>query len=122
MRTVLTAVVSCLATTLAQAQVPTEFSADAKPIAAEALKAHLAGKVFHVALADGTSMRLEYRGGHYFVDTNRGARVNGTWRTEGTQLCTDRVGRGPRCNEARLVGDLLHVKLDSGEVAKFEPR
>lgn len=103
--------------------VPADFPADAKALTAEDLRQRLAGKVFHVSLADGSSMRLQYQAaGYYYVDTSRGARVNGTWRADGTRLCTDRINRGPACNEVRLANDAVHVKLDSGEVVRFEPR
>ena len=116
-----------MATALAQTAVPpaalVDFPADAKPLTAEDLRQRLAGKVFHVPLADGSSMRLQYQAaGYYYVDTSRGARVNGTWRADGTRRCTDRINRGPACNEVRLANDAVHVKLDSGEVVRFEPR
>ena len=118
------ALLAASAGALAQAPLaPADFPADAKPLTAEDLRQRLAGKVFHVPLADGSSMRLQYQAaGYYYVDTSRGGRVNGTWRADGTRLCTDRVNRGPACNEVRLAKDAMHVKLDSGEVVKFEPR
>lgn len=116
-----------LMTTAAWAQAapspPIDFPAEARALTAEELTQRLAGKVFHVALADGSSLRLQYQAaGYYYVDTSRGARVNGTWRADGTRLCTDRVNRGPACNEVRLANDVVLVKLDTGEVVKFEPR
>lgn len=114
---------AALAQTAAPPAAFVDFPADAKPLTADDLRQRLAGNVFHVPLADGSSMRLQYQAaGYYYVDTSRGARVNGTWRADGTRLCTDRVNRGPACNEVRLADDALHVKLDSGEVVKFEPR
>ncbi len=109
------------ASAFAQAQ-PADFPADAKALAPEALKERLAGKVFHVAFADGMTIRLQYQGGYYYVDTSRGARVHGTWRVDGSKVCTERAGRGPECDEARLVGDVLHFKRQNGEIVKFEPR
>ena len=120
------AVLATMSVALAQTAVPTtmplDFPSEAKPLVPEDLRQRLAGKVFHVPMADGSSMRLQYQTANYYVDTSRGVRVNGTWRAEGTRLCTERVNRGPACNEARLAGELLYVKLDSGEVVKFEPR
>jgi hypothetical protein len=102
---------------------PVDFPADAKTLTPEDLRQRLAGNVFHVPLADGSSLRLQYQAaGYYYVNTSRGTSVNGTWRADGTRLCTDRVNRGPACNEVRLAKDALHVKLDSGEVVRFEPR
>ncbi len=114
---------AALAQTAVPPAAPVDFPSDAKPLTAEDLRQRLAGKVFHVPLADGSSMRLQYQAaGYYYVNTSRGTSVNGTWRADGTRLCTDRINRGPACNEVRLAGDALHVKLDSGEVVKFEPR
>lgn len=112
---------------LAQTALPpgarVDFPADAKSLSAEDLRQRLAGNVFHVPLADGSSLRLQYQAaGYYYVNTSRGTSVNGTWRADGTRLCTDRVNRGPACNEVRLANDALHVKLDSGEVVRFELR
>ena len=68
---------AALAQTAVPPIAPVDFPADAKPLTAEDLRQRLAGKVFHVPLADGSSMRLQYQAaGYYHVDTSRGARVN----------------------------------------------
>ena len=101
-----------------------EFPPDAKPLAPEALKERLAGKVFKVSLADGTSWRLEYRAnGSYFVNTSRGFNATGNWRVEGSTTCSETARSPLICSEVRLVGDTIYLKrgVDPGEVLKLEP-
>lgn len=104
---------------LAQPTLPTEFPAGAAPLAAEALQARLAGKVFRVKLADGNSWRLEFKAnGYAYVDTSSGYRDSGKWRVEGSTFCDAwQKQAAAGCNEARLAGDTLLVKRRSnGEI------
>jgi hypothetical protein len=102
---------------------PTEFPAGAQPVADAALKEHLAGKVFHIERADGNHWRLQYQGhGYYYINTTRGYTDSGKWRVEDSKLCSEPQKTKPACNEVRLVGEVMHLKRDNGEVIKFEPR
>jgi hypothetical protein len=108
---------------LAQASLPVEFPATAKPLAAAALKDAIAGKIFKVDLADGTHWRLEYKAnGYFFVNTSPGFNGTGDWRADDERLCARLRGREMSCNEVRDVGGVLHLKRDSGEVIALKPR
>lgn len=113
------------AAALAQAPaVPVEFPQEAMPLTTEALKVRLAGRVFKARPAVGGWFRLEYRAnGQYFLNTDRGVNSTGTWRVDGSILCTDRPGAPESCGEARAAGDTLYVKRSTapGEVLKLEP-
>jgi len=103
--------------------VPIEFPQEAKPMTAQALKERLAGKVFKARPAGGGWFRLEYRAnGQYFLNTDRGFNSTGTWRVDGSILCTDRPGAPESCGETRAAGDTLYVKRSTapGEVLKLE--
>lgn len=121
MRSVAVVLSILLCAAAASAQV-TDFPADAKPMEPEALKERLTGKTFHVAPASGAPWRLQFLGtGYYFVNAGNFS-DKGTWRVEASRLCTAPSTRPAACNEMRLAGDALHLKRDSGEVVKFEPR
>ena len=107
---------------LAQTEVPTEFPADASPAAAGSLRALLAGNVFHVRPADGSSWRIDYRtNGYAFLDTGSGFRDSGVWRVEDGRLCTDWHKASSGCSEARLKGSSIYIKRASnGEVVVLE--
>jgi hypothetical protein len=124
--TTVTAVVAVLALITsvdAAAQSAPQFPDDAKPLTADQLRERLGGKVFHVATAQGTTWRLQYQGGgSFFVDVSNGYRDKGKWRVEESKVCSEPERGKPSCNEVRLVGDLLHLRRDSGEIIKLEPR
>ena len=103
--------------------VPVEFPPDAQAVNALALQAALIGKEFHVPLADGSWWRLQFQpGGIWAITTSRGHKNDGTWRVEGSQMCSEPKKARASCNEMRLLGNQLYLKRDSGEVVKFEPR
>ncbi|WP_088278407.1 hypothetical protein [Ideonella sp. A 288] len=103
----------------AQAQAPQFPDGATTPTSAD-IKAYLDGKVFDVAIADGTRWRLEYKSnGYFFVDTSTGFRNSGTWQAEDGKLCGHLKGRDRGCNDVRLHQDLLHLKRDSGEIIRF---
>lgn len=111
-----------LATLAAQATEPGNFPDGATAPAAEAVRQHLAGRVFQVALADGTRWRLQYMGnGYMFVDTSTGFKGNGEWRTEEGKVCSQLRGRPGGCNEVRMHEGVLHLKRDSGEIIRLLP-
>jgi len=124
MRPYLCAVLLYAATSNAVAQAPAaDFAPDAKPIAADALRERLAGKVFHVALANGTSWRLQYQsGGFFYINVSSGYSDSGKWRVEDSKLCSEPQKSKASCNDVRLVGEMIHLRRDSGEIVKFEPR
>ena len=107
-----------------QAQTPVQaFPADATSPGADEIKAWLNGKVLSVALADGSSWRLEYKdNGFFFVDTNAGFRSSGNWSAEAGKLCGQLKGRDRSCNEVRMHQGQLHYRRDTGEVLRFVPR
>jgi hypothetical protein len=114
--------VSAQAPASAPAAVP-DFPRDAKPLSADALRERLAGKVFHVALASGASWRLQYQsGGFYYIKVSTGYSDSGKWRVEDSKLCAEPQKTKASCSDVRLVGDLIWLKRDSGEIVKFEPR
>ena len=99
---------------------PVEFPPNAKPLAAEALTARLAGKVFNVKTAGGATWRLQFQAsGVYFINVG-GYSDNGKWRAEESGLCTEPQKRPAACNEMRLAIDALYMKRDSGEIVTFE--
>ena len=102
----------------AQSAMPTKFPADALPATADALRARLSGKVFHVKPADGSSWRLEYKAnGYAFLDTGNGFRDSGSWRVEDGKLCSDWHHANGGCSEARLKGESIYLKrVSNGEV------
>lgn len=114
---------ACHVAALAQLPAPpTDFPADAKPVAADVLLQRLAGKVFNVKPAASSAWRLQFQaGGHYFVNLSSGYSDNGPWRVEESRLCTAPQKARASCNEMRLAGDTLYLKRDSGEVVRFEP-
>ncbi len=113
----------CAAPALAQTALPIEFPSDSRPLPAAALKDSIAGKVFTVALADGTRWRLEYKAnGYFFVNTSTGFNGTGDWRAEDERLCTRLRGNDPSCNEVRGAGGLVYLKRNSGEVIALTPR
>jgi hypothetical protein len=128
MRFVVCAALLWVASVSAQAQASAPaaapgFPPDAKPLPADALRERVAGKVFHVALASGTSWRLQYQSsGFYYINTSAGHSDSGKWRIEGLKLCHDPQRTKAACNDVRLVGDLIYLQRDSGEIVKFEPR
>lgn len=107
-----------LSSTAAFAQsAPTEFPSDAATLSADALKQAVSGKVLHAKLHDGSSWRLEVKSnGYIYVDTSRGFRDDGTWRTEEGKLCTAYKKIPTSCNEVRQKGDTLYLKRDNGEI------
>lgn len=104
------------------APAPTEFPADAAPLAADELKDRLAGKVFKVQLHDGASWRLEYKtNGYFFVNTSGGFNGSGAWDTDGSKLCGKLRGNDVACNEVRQSAGRLYLKRASGEVIALAP-
>ncbi|MDQ2736175.1 MAG: hypothetical protein M3Y55_14575 [Pseudomonadota bacterium] len=108
--------------TVAQSALRTDFPDDATPSSADALRARISGKVFHVALADGSSWRIAYKAnGYAFLDVSGGFRDTGTWRVEDGRLCSEWRKATGGCGEARLKGDSFYLKRTSnGEVVLFQ--
>jgi hypothetical protein len=114
---------TCFAASAQAPAGPQDFPADAKPIAADALAARFAGKVFKVAHASGSTWRLQYdSSGYYYLNiAPSGFSDSGKWRVEGGKLCTVPQKSAASCNEVRAVGDVLHLKREAnGEIIKLE--
>lgn len=107
---------------LAQSVLPTEFPVDASAATAAGLRTLLAGNVFRVKPADGSSWRIDYKAnGYAFLDTGSGFRDSGVWRVEDGRLCTDWHRASSGCSEARVVGTSIYIKRASnGEVVLLE--
>ena len=89
---------------------------------AQELRQLLAGKVFAVKVADGTTWRLQYNAnGYMFVDTSNGFRGSGEWKAEDGKVCGHLRGRNPGCNEVRVHDGVVHLKRDSGEIIRYTP-
>lgn len=101
------------------------FPEGATTPSADALAQHLNNKVFGTTLADGTTLRVEFKsGGYVFVDTSRGRNLKGEWKAEDGRVCT-RMGLGgdAACSEARFHDGLLYVKRAvNGEVIQYQPK
>jgi hypothetical protein len=113
-----------LTTLWAQASAqPQDFPADASAPTAAEIRTLLKDKVFSVAIADGTSWRLEYKdNGYFFIDVSNGFRSNGTWAAEDGKLCGQLKGRNYTCNDIRVHQNIPYYKRDSGEIVKFMAR
>jgi hypothetical protein len=124
MHTVVRVALGLLISSVAQAQtVAPDFPAEARVVGAEALRERLAGKVFHVAVANGNTWRFQYQaGGDYYLNVSSGYSDSGKWRTEESKICFEPQKSKAGCNEVRLVGEMIHFKRDSGEIVKFELR
>jgi hypothetical protein len=125
MRCLVVGVSVCLSVAAASAQAPAgpqEFPADAKPLSAEELKVRTTDKVFKVALANGSSWRLEYRSnGIFFINISpSGYSDSGKWRVEESRICSEPQKTKASCNEVRDAGAALLLKRDNGEVIKLE--
>jgi hypothetical protein len=107
---------------LAQNALPTDFPTDALPASADGLRTLIAGNVFHVRPADGSSWRIDYRAnGYAFLDTGTGFRDTGTWRVEDGRLCTEWRKASSGCSEARLRGSSIYIRRESNrEVVVLE--
>ena len=96
---------------------PTEFAADAMPLEDDALRERVAGKVFAVKPADGSTWRLEYKAnGYMFIDISTGFRDDGTWKVADGKLCSALKRIPPGCGEVRSKGDTLFLKRTNGEI------
>ena len=111
------------ASVAAQPAIPTEFPADAVPLAAPDLTARLGEKVFFAKMTDGTDWRYQFKGGYLFFNISSGYSDNGTWRIEGSSLCLNPKKTVASCSEMRSKGELLFIKRASnGEVATLVQR
>jgi hypothetical protein len=110
------------AAALAQAPVPTAFPSESAPLAPEALKQRLTGKVFLANPVTGTPLRVEYRDVYAFVNVGNFS-DSGKWRVEGSSVCVDWKKAPASCSEARLAGDILYIKRASnGEIVAMQPK
>jgi hypothetical protein len=102
---------------------PADFPVDATPPAAAVLQGALAGKVFAVKLADGSSWRLEYKGsGYFWINTSKGFADTGKWSTQDGKLCSEGQKIKANCNDVRARGASLLLKRESGEIIELVPQ
>ena len=101
---------------------PTEFPTDAQAVPPETLRQLFSGKVRKAQPASGAGFRLEYKeNGFVFLDTATGFRDTGKWSVEGSHICTDFPKLQKACNEARVQGDTVFVRRNSGEILALTP-
>ena len=106
----------------AQASFPTDFPDGAQPLAPEALKERIAGKVFVTKPAAGNELRVQYDENYAFINVGRNS-DSGKWRIEGSSICYAWQKFPQGCSEVRTVGDVLYIKrYSNGEVATMEPK
>lgn len=99
-----------------------EFPPEAEPIVAQALKSHLAGRVFKARLYDHTGWRLQFKGDFIFVNISSGASDSGRWRTEDGRLCVDYQRFPSGCSDIRASDSRIYLKRAStGEVVTLIP-
>lgn len=99
------------------------FEETAPPPSADEIHKILAGNLFSVSLADGSSWRLEFnRNGYFFINTTSGHVDSGKWRTEDGKLCVEPRKTPAACNDARVNQGLLTVKRLSGEIVVYRPK
>lgn len=106
---------------LAQASFPTDFPAESVSLSADTLKLRLTGKSFTIKPAVGNEIRLQYQDKFAFVNVGN-ANDSGTWKTEGSSLCTEWRKFPSTCSEVRLLGDVMYLKRSNGEVVVFQPK
>lgn len=107
----------------AQDGMRTEFPNEALAPNADSLRERLADKAFDVKPFAGASWRLEYMSnGYAFLNTSNGYSDKGRWRVEDGKLCVEWVKLSSGCNEARVAGDSVLIKRNSGEVVTLVGR
>lgn len=108
----------------AQKTFPTEYPAEAKPVAGSEIANRLTGKAFQVTTVTSGNWRLQFdKLGYAFVDTDNGYRDNGPWRVQGERWCTNMSKTGDQCADLYAVGETLYYKRNSnGEVVSMTLR
>ena len=113
----------CATATIAQTSMPTEFPADALPLAAAELTERLSEKVLFAKMTDGAEWRYQFKGGYFYLNVSTGYSDDGPWHIDGTKLCVKLRKTAASCSEMRSKGELLFVKRASnGEVATLRLR
>jgi Protein of unknown function (DUF995) len=106
----------------AQAAAPTEFPAEATPIAAEALMELLVGKTFVLKPVAGDEVRLQYQSDFAYINIGR-ASDSGKWRVDGSSVCYEWKKFPIGCSEHRQSGSVVYVKrYSSGEVVVLQSK
>lgn len=99
------------------------FEEDAPAPAAEQIRSLLAGNVFTVNIADGSSWRVDFnRNGYYFFNTSKGYEDAGKWRAEDGKVCFEPRKTPAACNDARVSQGMVVLKRLSGEIVVYRPR
>lgn len=95
-----------------------EFPEGAVVTASDDLRTRLAGKVFRIQFADGSSARIQYNtNGYAFLDTSRGFRDNGKWSIVDDKLCNEWRQIASSCSEQRVHAGIVYLKrVSNGEI------
>jgi hypothetical protein len=108
----------------AQSNFPTEYPAEAQPVAGSDIEARLSGKAFMVKSVSSGGWRMEFsKNGYVYIDTDSGFRETGTWRVEGDKWCVKTQRNGDNCADLHAVGETLYYKrARNGEVVPMNQR
>jgi hypothetical protein len=98
----------------------TTFPEGAEPLTPDALREALAGKVFSITPAKGSTWRWEFKDNGYFFLNVGGFSDSGKWSTKESSVCQD-SGKNMGCNEMRQKDNVLYLKRDNGEIVTFKP-
>lgn len=94
------------------------FPEGAEPLAQEALRDALAGKVFTMTPAKGLPWRWQFDANGYFFFNAGNFYNSGKWSTKDSKVCQD-TGKTTGCNEMRQKDNVLYLKRDNGEILTF---
>ncbi len=109
----------CLASTAASAE---DFPEGSSPLSPESVSAAIAGKVFSVKTAQGSTWRWQFKtDGYFFIDIGSFSDT-GKWSAKDSSLCSEARQIKYSCNELRTVGQDLLLKRDNGEIVKLVPQ
>ncbi len=109
----------CLASTAAIAE---DFPDGSATLSPESVSAAVAGKVFSVKTAQGSTWRWQFKTDGYFFINIGSFSDTGKWTAKESSLCTEARQIKYSCNELRTVGQDLLLKRDNGEVVKLVPQ
>jgi len=99
-----------------------EFADGAAKPTADEIRQYVEGKAFNIKLASGDSWKLEYKGdGDLNWKTSKGYSGTSRWTHADGTLCDQPRGKVKSCNDVRMVGGVLHLKRESGEIIQYTP-
>ena len=109
----------CLASTAAVAE---DFPDGSATLTPESVSSAVAGRVFAVKTAQGSSWRWQFKTDGYFYINIGSFSDTGKWTAKDSSLCTEARQIKYSCNELRTVGQDLLLKRDNGEIVKLVPQ